>query len=83
MTCVITVESTPPERSVPTGTSDINWRFTAARSPTPIASSHSRDVDGNDAGWNAASNRSKVGDVGSEPSLSRHKWPGGTFHAFR
>lgn len=58
---VTAVESTPPESSEPTGTSDMSWRRTAFPRPVRIASSHSSGLAGSVAGAKRGVNERKAG----------------------
>src|SRR2546429_5582834 len=82
MTSVMTVESTPPERSDATGTSDISWRLIAAARLTRSASFHSDCVAGTVAGANRAWYGWNAGGVARESPGIRKKCPGRTFQAF-
>ena len=73
MNRVTTVESTPPDSNEPTGTSDINWRRTAARRPARIASSHSPRDAGTEDGAKRVANGSNRGVVGSALRSRRHR----------
>ena len=80
---VTTVESTPPDKSDPIGTSLISWRLTAALSSPRKASHHSPSLCGNTAGAKRVVNARIDGSAGSGSSGMRQTCPGGTFQTCR